>query len=75
MPPELPDASFITAWRKVVQEARQASAPDRLLFISFTFSNDLTQDEFLDRIRADLEDLLNDADFRTAMRWDKPQDR
>jgi hypothetical protein len=46
-----------------------------LLFISFTFSNDLTQDEFLDRIRADLEDLLNDADFRTAMRWDKPQDR
>jgi hypothetical protein len=75
MSPELSDDNFTMAWRRVVEEAKQSAAPDLLLFIGFTFSNDLTQDELLDRIKADLEDLLTDPDFRAAMRWDKNPDR
>lgn len=52
---------------------QQPHAPDRLMVIHFTFTNDFTQDELLDRISDFLKVALEDADFRRAMAWDKPR--
>lgn len=68
MPPD-DNEEFNEAWRRVIAEFRASAAPDRLMFITLTFSNDFTPDELLDRIGETLKTLLTDPEFRQAMGW------